>query len=143
MTHRAESIMAAVLANITGLATTGTRVTRGRPYPLVNVPALTLEMGDDLITMQNIRFIDRELNINITAHIKTSAQYDTLLNTIREQVHIALMANRTQGLPAYVLDTLPLGESSPELSGDADEPTAQQLHRWQIKYRHDVFNPGA
>ena len=143
MTHRAELIMAAVLTNVTGLTTTGARVSRGRAYPVETTPALTVESGNDQIVVQNLSFIDREMDVLITAHVKTTGQYDTTLNLIREQVHIALMANRSQGLISVIIDTMPVGDEAPELTGDADKPTARQRMNWRIKYRHAVTNPGA
>lgn len=142
MTHRAESIMQAVTTNVTGLTTTGARVSRGRAYPVSEVPALTVEMGQDVVALQNIAYIDRDLEIIITAHCKQTAQYDTTLNLIREEVHVALMASRSQGL-VYVLDTMPVGDDAPELSGDGDQPISRLRSTWRIRYRHAVTNPGA
>jgi len=143
MTHRAESIMQAVVTNVTGLTTTSTRVSRGRAYPISDVPALTVEMGQDVVALQNLSYIDRDLDIVITGHAKQTTQYDTTLNLIREEVHIALMANRQQGLTNYVLDTMPVGDGAPELSGDGDQPISRQRMTWRIRYRHSVTNPGA
>jgi len=146
MTHRAESIMVAVLDKIDNLTTTGTRVERGRVYPVDPDagPALTLEMGPDVVVLQNIAFIDRELTVHIIAHVKltSSTEHETVLNTIREEVHIALRADYTQGLD-YIKDTIPEGDDEPEASGDADKPTARQRMNWRIRYRHSVTNPGA
>lgn len=145
--HRAESIMVAVLAKVTGLTTTGANVSRGRAYPVDGdaVPALTLEMGADEIVgdgVKNMANIDRLLNIRVIAHVKTTGQFDTTLNTIREEVHIALMTDRTQGLSAYVIDTIPGVAEDPELDV-ADKKIGRQVNNYIIRYRHSVTNPGA
>lgn len=144
MTHRAESIMVAVLDKIDGLTTTSTRASRGRAYPVDGdaMPALTLEQGVDEVDLQNMAFIDRHLDFAVIAHVKTTGTTETTLNTIREEVHIALMADRTQGL-GYVLDTMPLGDDAPDISGENNQPVARLRMNWRIKYRHSVTNPGA
>lgn len=144
MTHRAETIMAAVLTKVTNLTTTSTRVSRGRAYPVdgAAMPALTLEQGVDEVELQNIAFIDRHLSFLIIAHVKSTGTTETILNLIREEVHIALMADRAQGL-TYVLDTMPLGDEAPDISGDSNQSVARVRMNWRIKYRHAVTNPGA
>lgn len=144
MTHRAESIMVAVLDKIDGLTTTSTRASRGRAYPVDGdaLPALTLEQGVDEVDLQNMAFIDRHLDFSIIAHVKTTGTTETTLNLIREEVHVALMADRTQGL-SYVRDTLPLGDGEPDISGDSNQSIARLRMNWRIKYRHSITDPGA
>lgn len=145
MTHRAETTMQAVLTNITGLATTGNNVSRGRGQPVATVPALTLQQAPDELVegITNMGFVDRVLSFRVIAHVKTSGQFDTDLNAIREEVYVALMADRNQGLPAFVIDTMPLGDDEPELSSDAEKDIGRQAMNFAIQYRHSVTNPGA
>ena len=143
---RAEQIVVAVLAKVTGLATTSTRVTRGRVYAHETVPALTVAQGADspvdTRTGSSV-FLDSELDITITAHVKSSsAQVDTTLNQIRKEVHIALMADVTQGL-AFVYLTDPRGASAPSLSGDSDKPTAVMDMTFTFRYRHSYTDASA
>lgn len=143
--HRSESIMAAVLTNITGLTSTGSRVARTRAYPVDGdaLPALTLEQGSDVVELQNIAFIDRNLEFAVVLHAKGTGTLETTINTMREEVHTALMADRTQGQTNVVLDTLPLGDDTPELSGDSNQPIMRLRMAWRIKYRHSITDPGA
>lgn len=144
--HRAESILAVVITKLTGLTTTGTNVFRGRVYaiPDANLPALAVYQGEDKVIGQYAQAkYDCELTVNVDAIVKTSAtQVDTLLNTIREQVVIALQADYTQGL-AYVLNTIEGDTSAPELSGEGDKPSASVRMEWKLHYRRSRTDPGA
>ena len=142
--HRAESIMQAVTTKVTGLATTGARVFRGRVRTIETAPALTVEMGADNVDEDRSSYprIRRELNIKITAHIKNNTDPDSDLNTIREEVYNALMADRTQGL-SYVIDTESIGDDEPELSGESEKITGSQLMNFVVKYSHSWTDAGA
>jgi hypothetical protein len=146
MTHRAESIVVAVVAKVTGLTTTGTNVFRGRVYALADtsLPALCVYLGEDRILGQYSQAkFDSELTVNIEAVVKTSStQVDTVLNQIREQVTIALQADYTQGL-AYLLNTLEGDAAAPELSGDGEQQSAALKLEWKFHYRRARTDPGA
>ncbi len=133
--------MTTVLSKVTGLTTTGSNVFRGRIYPLedTDLPALTIYMGSDSPLGENgpdtFSFIDSDLNVNISIHVKTSAtQVETTLNLIRREVHVALMADVTQGL-SYVHTTLPFGTDEPQLSGEGEKRTAVMETNWAVRYR--------
>ena len=143
---RAEQIVVAVLAKVTGLTTTGTRVVRGRVYAIETTPALTVAQGSDTpieARTGSSVYLDSELDITITAHVKSSStQIDTFLNLIRKEVYIALMADVTQGL-SFVYLTEPKGASAPTLSGDADKPTAVMDMTFTFRYRHSYTDASA
>jgi len=143
---RAEQIVVAVLAKVTGLTTTGTRVVRGRVYAVEATPALTLKQGTDVpvdARTGSSVYTDSELDIIITAHVKSSStQVDTLLNLIRKEIHIALMADVTQGL-SFVYLTEPKGAAEPTTSGDADKPTATMDLTYAFRYRHSFTDASA
>lgn len=149
MAHRAETILQTLVSILTGLTTTGTNVARGRIYAIEDDehPALSVYMGpDDPIGEYgptNVTYIDSDLSVRITAHVKTnSQQVDTLLNQIRSEVHQALMADVTLGL-SYVYMTIPLGADEPDLGGDGEQPTATMDMNWIIRYRSSITNPEA
>lgn len=146
MTHRAESIITAVVTNVTGLTTTGARVYRGRVYALAgtNLPALCVYQGEDKVIGQYSQSkYDCELTITIEAVVKASTtQVDTTINLIREQVTIAMQTDYTQGL-SYVLNTIEGDASAPELSGDGEQTSAAQKLEWKIHYRRSRTDPGA
>lgn len=144
MTHRAESIMQAIVGKVTGLVTTGANVTRGRVHAADTLPALSVYQGDDSIIAEYAQtLLDCELTFYIEALVKSSTtQIDTLLNQIREEVTVALQTDYTQGL-AYVLNTVEGNAAAPELSGEGEQPSAMLRMEWRIQYRRSRTNPGA
>lgn len=146
MTHRAESIVEAVKTKVTNLTTTAARVYRGRVYPLqsAELPGLLVYLGaDKILRYLSQGQVDSLVTVHIDAVVKSiTTQVDTLLNTIREEITVALQQDYRQGL-AYVIDTHENGAGAPEMSGDADQPTAVMRLSWDIEYRRSRANPGA
>lgn len=142
--HRAEQIIQTVVTKLTGLTTTGTRVYRGRAYPTADseLPGLLVYLGQDKITQHlSQSFVDSELMISIDARVKSaSSQVDTLLNTIRSEITVALMAGYTQGL-SYLIDTLEGDVAEPSIRGDGDQPIASMRMDWHFRYRRPYSTP--
>lgn len=147
MTHRAETILEAVKTKLTGLSTTGSRVERGRVYPVETAPALTISMGADSTLGEggsnNMAFVDRELQIIVRAHVKNAAtNIETLLNAIKSEVYAAIMADPTLG-QSFVVDTFLVGDSAPDASADSNKPTATVDMQWNCIYRHSFTSTEA
>ena len=144
--HRAEQIMDAVVAKLTGLATTGANVTRGRVYNIERqaIPHLSIYRGENRPVAdadQNMAFSDWVLAVNIEAVVKSAtSQIDEVLAQIEKEVTIALKADRTQGLE-FVLDTMEAGSSEPALDGDGDQPVATMIMQFLFKYRRSITDP--
>lgn len=145
MTHRAENIMDAVVTTLTGLTTTDTRVERGRIYSVETAPALTIEMGQDFVDREASDFVNanRQLVVKIIAYVKANSEPDSVLNTIREEVYNALIADRTLGATAGVIDIWLDSDDEPELSGESDQAIAKQQLNYVVKYRHSYTDAGA
>ena len=134
---RTEQIMDAVVAALTDLTTTETRVNRAQVYHSSNdeLPGLAVYMGQDTLTDElQTSFIDWQLTIFVDSRVKTRDQVDELLNTIRSEVHLALMSAPTLGL-SFVHDTKPVLASEPDLSGEGDQPIATQRLEFAVTYR--------
>ena len=144
MTHRAETIMVAVVTAVTGLTTTGSRVKRGRVRTVLTPPALSVEMGADDVSPDRSSFplIERDLNVKIIIHVQDNDEPDTQLNLVREEVYAALLADTTLG-ESFVVDTESIGDDEPELTGDADQVTGSQQMNFVVKYRHSWDDAGA
>ena len=134
---RAEQILDAVVVALTDLTTTTSNVKRAQIYNSSDdeLPGLAVYMGADVLTDElQTSFLDWELTIYIDSRVKTTDQVDELLNTIRGEVHAALMAAPTLSL-SFVHDTKPVLANEPNLSGDGDQPIATQRLEYSITYR--------
>lgn len=146
--HRREQILAAVTAAVTGLATTGANVQRGRVYPVAEGvdTALTVYQGADAPVDAldlNWHLTDRALVVYVEAHARAAAGVlDGVLNQVEKEVVIALEASPTLGLD-FVYD-LEQGESEePELSGEGAKPVGSLRMHWAVKYRRSRTDPSA
>lgn len=144
--HRAESVIATVVTKITGLTTTGANVYRGKATPIAESVsnAIRVYMGEDnMLGEYSHLLMDWQLTVYVESFAKSpTAQIDTQLNLIREQVTIALQADYTQGL-AYVLNTIEGDAGEPELSAEGAQAMATQRLEWKFHYRRQRTNPGA
>lgn len=135
MTHRAESILAAVTTTVTDLTTTGSNVVRGLVYPRDVDYALSVDMGPEIpIKEPNASYQDCYLEVQITAYVKDTGGVDTALNKIEAEVYAAMMADYTQGLD-YVQNTQWMGRESPNREA-MEKKSAIQTTVYRIYYRH-------
>lgn len=148
MAHRADAIIGAFVTTLSGLATTGTHVDRGRTYDLSiddTDVALSIFQGADTplgeYGQTNVGFIDSDLQVIVRAHARSaSTSIDSLLATIRREVHVALQASSRLGL-SYVQMLYWSGSEDPEESGDGSQPTATQDSTWVVRYRAPLSDP--
>lgn len=146
MEHREEQIMAAVQTAVTGLATSGANVDRGRAtdVPPTKLPALRVSVGDDTIVEPWAQqLLDSQLEVSIFALVHDSAtNVETLLSRMRKEVTIALMANQTLGL-AFVHSIVEIGARKPELAGEMAKPAASRELQFRVLYRRSRLDPSA
>jgi len=144
--HRAEQILAAVQTSVTGLATTGTNVDRGRAeeIPTDKLPALRVAMGEDpIVDPWAQQLLDSDLDVSVIAHVHDSAaNVETTLNKIRKEVNIALVADYTLGL-AFVHTIIELGARKPVLTGELAKPAGQMELQYRVRYRRSRLDPSA
>lgn len=148
MTHRAEQIIAAVVANVTGLTTTTTNVNRGRstPQDAATTDWLDVYLGsDESVTDddKNWSVTDSELTIFIDINCKTnSSQIDTRLNLIRSEITVALWDDYQQGL-SFITEMTEGQADQPDINGETGKKTATMRTTWLFKYRRSTTNPDA
>ncbi len=140
----AEQIIAEIETLVTGLTTTGSNVQRGQvhPHELAALPALAVFMGaDQVVAEYQTNAFDWELSVFIETAVELADPYttldsgiDTQLNTIRKEVHAAIMADHTLGLSS-VVNVTPVVASQPTLSGEGQRPLASQMLEYVVKYR--------
>lgn len=137
MTHKAETILDAVVTAVTGLATTGANVERGRAFAVSAVPSLSVFMGEDQVDHElSIGQYDRILEVIVEAHVATIGDVEQDLNQIRAEVLAALRADHTLGGAA--IEIRPEADSRPEIQGETDTPHALQQLLYLVKYRHST-----
>jgi len=131
---------------VTGLATTGTRVDRGRgePIPEGSTPALRVAMGaDTIVEPWAHQLLDSDLDVTVEAFVHDSAaNVETLFNQIRKEVNIALVADYTLGL-AFVHAIVEIGARAPLLAGDMAKPAGSMELQYRVKYRRGLTDPSA
>lgn len=139
---KAEQIMSAVEALIMGLATTSTRVARGRVYPHPAYPALSLFQGLDAPLNDSFPVQDSELTVNVVGHSRAAeGATDTELNQIRKEVVSALLADYTVGGKAVRIRWA--GAQEPVLSGEGDKPISSMQMSFIVHYRHSYTDHSA
>ena len=137
MAHKTETILNRVVTVLTGLTTTGSNVTRGRAWPVAQLPAVSIYMGaDNTADAQNINIINRELTVFIIAHIRESGSLESTLNNIKAEVYAAIMADPT--LTGLALDMYLVQDGAPEIEAEQDQPTARMTMEWRVIYRHSA-----
>lgn len=130
---RAEDIMDAVVTAVTGLTTTGSNVRRARVYDWDTTPSLSVYMGQDTVINELISgLLDWELIVVVESHV-SGTSVDQTINTIRKEVHSALMSDHTLGLN-FVHDINPELAGEPELDA-GDKPIARQRLEYKVTYR--------
>lgn len=137
--HLRDQIIAAVVTACTGLTTTGSNVFPDEDDPIERgvLPCLTIKQGTESgapITMSYPRTVRAVFDIDIAAYAsRTHAQADVrkLTNTICKEVSAALYAARPLAGVAQIAD---LSQTDPDLSGDAQKPTAIAAMRLQLVY---------
>ena len=141
---RTEDILDAIETALTGLATTGNNVQREQAYDIdaAAIPAIVIYEGEDAVTDQLMQsFIDWDLIVDIdviSRGDKDSAI--TEINTMRGEVHAALMADYQLGLSAIVKYIEATGTTRPEVSSEGDRPIVRQRLTYTVKYRTNWAN---
>ena len=140
----AEQIIAQLETTVKGLTTTKQNVRVNPVYDQEpdNIPGLDIFQGDDTNISEtgalNISQVINELTVTFRAYIKKNNNYVTQLNLIRKELHVALMADYTQG--GLVRMTVPQGAGAPTLDF-GDKPISTMDIAFVFQYQHSVLDP--
>lgn len=138
-----ENIMDAIKTQLTGLTTTGAYVQREQSYELnpAELPALIINEGEDRVEQEIAQsFIDWELMVDIDLFVRgTDTNVVTTLNTIRNEVHTALMVDYTLGI-TEVQFIRAQGTERPTIDVTGDMPLAKMRLSYLVKYRSNWAN---
>ena len=137
MAHVRKQIRDAVATELTGLTTTGSRVFKGRFYPIQNdnLPALCIYTADEeaeLGVIGTSRGSDRILVVTVEAYAKSKTIVEDTLDTIAVEVEEAMSSDTTLG--GLSKDIMYTGF---DLDADADgEQTVAVLRlNFSVRYR--------
>lgn len=136
MPHARKQIRDAVVAALTGLATTGTKVFQSRVNPLANgkLPGLALFTQSetaDYLTMRLPRTQERKLTVGVEIYVKGVANYDDSLDQIALEVEAAIYADVTLG--GIARDTV-IRSFNADFNGDGDQPVCAATMSIEVTY---------
>jgi hypothetical protein len=145
--HRAEQIVDAMVAL---QPTAGARF-KNRTLALSELdgelPASVVKISEDApldeIGASNFAFLDSLLTLNCELLVRadTEDQAISALMDLRTLQHIAIMADRTLGLSAFVIDTRYAGSEAPEIDAVQEYTAARLVTRWHVHYRMNIGDP--
>lgn len=143
MSHGRQQIRDAVVAAVTGLATTGNNVFRTRIHPLeeASLPALlvyTLSETSDIDTMGRPRGQSRVLRIGIEIAVQQLANIDNLMDTIAAEVEVAMASNAPLN---GMLHDLTLDSADVVKSGDGEVRMLGMQMTYSAQYRTREGSP--
>lgn len=101
-THARQQLRAALVARLTGLATTGARVYQSRTFPmnLECMPGLIVYTNDESNENGSLgfpRLQQRAVSVSIEGYAKTAGQVDDVLDQIAMEVEVAISADPLLG----------------------------------------------
>lgn len=140
--HRAQAIRDAVVTKLQPLIALGvvSQVYFGAEQA-DELPAIGVMLGDDTRQNRNSAFIDWQLTVFTDILVGgTDADVDAIMLATRLNIHKAIMADTTLGLP-YVIDVNPIGQQEPERSNEGDRYTSATRVSWQVTYRSSLTDP--
>ncbi len=148
MAHARESIRKAVVTAVTGLSTTGARVT-GRvlhTMEAANLPGLAVIVADDpeaksdLVQDESGVIESRDLPIRIEGRVYAVSDYEDTLDDISAEVETAMQGNAA--LAALIVSgSLRLLATRIELDGEGEKVVGVVTQDWVVTYRVDVTAP--
>lgn len=148
MAHQRANIRAAVVAAVTGLATTGANVVAGRVYPEDTslLPALSVMTPEEEWVEEGSEFVepvagavptDRALTVEVHGHAAGATYLDTL-DQIALEVETALNADLTLG---GVCDAMLYAGAEIEQSDALEQPSGHITITYRAEYRTDARDP--
>lgn len=126
--HLRQQIRDQIKTTLTGLTTTGNRVTDSRVYPIASngTPALVIYTKEEAsmpldMGTNTTRIIDRSLTVSVEVYVKATANFDNTLDTICKEIEIAIYADPT--LNGLAKDCY-LEATSIEFNAEGEAPVA-------------------
>ena len=144
--HVRQQIRSAIITQVTGLTTTGTNVFEHRVYPLAedDLPAIvvsTTSEGSSMATiggMGTVASLQRNLAISVEGYVKATSDVAQTLDTIAEEIEIALGDDETLG---GLVESIELSGTTIEITAEGDQPVGVVKMDYDVVYRTTTGNP--
>jgi hypothetical protein len=136
--HVREQIVAAVVAAVTNLGTTGANVFRDRdtdenPLQALELPGLVLtDDGEpaEIVSLGIGRLLHRTMRISFVAHVKAASGYSAQLNQILKELEVAIAGASLGGAKYASL----VESAAREVSEGADKNAVRQAFIFEFFY---------
>ena len=143
MAHARKTIRDRIITDLTGLATTGSRIYRSRVYPLAEekLPGLcvyTMSEQIDYATIGTSRLQQRVLSVVIEIYVKGTSNYDDDLDQISLEREDALFADLTLNGNAKDLQ---INRFEADFAGEGDQPLAFARMSVDVVYHTSENDP--
>lgn len=150
MAHRADQIIEAIAALVRARVEgpLGCKVYTHRRLSLDpeqdEIPAISVDFGEDTPAVQSIGFIDSILTVPVTAIARepTEPELREKLLELRREVHIAILADVKLGLPSFVIQAAYGGAEAPDVDVSGDMTAGTLTSNWLVHYRMNFTDPG-
>lgn len=138
MAHVRKQVRDAVIARVTGLTTTASRVYASRVDPLssAQVPALTIRNGAEIVQRASLGspnpYVRRTQSVVIGVHATGDDVWDTI-DVICAEVEVAMLGSQTAvTLGGLAIDTELQGIDAPRVSGEGATLVASVEMMFQV-----------
>ena len=146
MSHVRTQIRSAIVARLTGLSTTGSRVYPSRIYPLAdeNLPCLAVYLDEEEISTESIGTnapLDRMADLKIKVCAKSTSSLDATLDGILAEVETAIGTAPDQTFGNLLkMSPLPVGISV-DMEDTLEKPVGIAIITYRINYFTAASNP--
>ena len=144
--HVRKLIRDEIKTQLTGLSTTGANVFSHRVYPVQEgvLPAIIVYTSSESANRStiggfgNIASISRVLSVSVEAYVKATANVVDTIDTIAEEVEVALGDDETLG---GLSEDIQLVNTSIEITADGDQPVGVLKMDYEVVYRTTAGDP--
>lgn len=141
--HLRQQIRDQIKTTLTGLTTTGNRVTDSRVYPISSngTPALVIYTKSETsepIVIGIDRLMSRELSVVVEGYAKAISNFDNIIDTISKEVEEAIAADTT--LNGLVKDCY-LESTEIEFNAEGEKPLGYVSLTFLTNYYVKETNP--
>lgn len=146
--HRRATVRGAIVTAITGLASTGSRVTVGRVYPdtVTGLPSLSVVTGSETVDDEEAIMVPATAAMWPQSRvcefeIEIRAADDDEADQVSLEVETALNADETLGGEVNRIEYA--GSPEPERSGEVESPIMIRILAYEAIYRVNARDPQA